>query len=139
MGLKVVFDPLKQNLNTPPAGQHSSSPLDAKAKPLSKESQLLYKQMQDYFIKHKGVDLLCDALGKLDSAAHRGTLPAEQIRKVFAHFKANLDDANMNKLLQPLPVDPLDQSYSYIVLIELAFGKQKAVDTYNKFRMGMTS
>lgn len=95
--------------------------------------------MQDYFVKNKAVDLLCDALGKLDSAAHRGTLPEEQLRKVFAHFKVNLNDNSMNNLLQPLPVDQLDQSYSYVVLIELAFGKQKAVDTYNKYRMGMTA
>jgi hypothetical protein len=37
--------------------------------------------------------------------AHRGTLPVEQLRKVFAHFKVTLNDASMNNLLQPLPVD----------------------------------
>jgi hypothetical protein len=105
MGLKVVFDPLKQTMNGPPVNQQASSPLDAKAKPLTKQSQDFYKQMQGYFTKNNAVDLLCDALGKLDSVAHRGTLPVEQLRKVFAHFKVTLNDASMNNLLQPLPVD----------------------------------
>ena len=105
MGLKVAFDPLKQAMNAPPSSQQSSSPLDAKAKPLTKQSQDFYKQMQGYFMKNNSVDLLCDALGKLVSVAHRGTLPVDQIRKVFAHFKVTLNDASMNNLLQPLPVD----------------------------------
>jgi hypothetical protein len=61
--------------------------------------------MQAYFTKNNAIDLLCDALGKLDSAANRGTLPVEQIRKVFAHFKVNLNEASMKNLLSPLPVD----------------------------------
>ena len=90
-------------------------------------------------MKANAVDLFCDSVGKLDAAANRGTLPAEQLRKVFGHFKVTLNDANMQNLLQPLPVDQLDQSYSYLVLIELAFGKQKAIDTYNKYKMGGTA
>jgi hypothetical protein len=43
MGLKVVFDPLKQTMNAPPVNQQASSPLDAKAKPLTKQSQDFYK------------------------------------------------------------------------------------------------
>ena len=42
MGLKVVFDPLKQVNNGPTSGQQSSSPLDAKAKPMTKQSQDFY-------------------------------------------------------------------------------------------------
>jgi hypothetical protein len=45
----------------------------------------------------------------------------------------------LNDLLAPLPIDTLDNSFNYIVLIELAFGRQNAQDTYNKYKLGGTA
>ena len=60
----------------------------------------------------------------------------QTIVQVFAEFGAKFDQTHVKQLTEPLPVDSLDNAYNYLVLIELAFGKQKAVDTYTKLTRG---
>jgi len=37
-----------------------------------------------------------------------------------------LNTKQMNDLLSPVPTDPLDGSYYYLIIIELAFDRMKA-------------
>lgn len=58
----------------------------------------------------------------------RSFLSASAILEAFKVLKMPLNTAQMAKITAPLPVDPLDSSFNYLIMIELLFGKNKAFE-----------
>lgn len=91
--------------------------------------------MGQYCTKQNTVDKLCDALASRDTM-QRSFLSGTAILEAFKVLKMPLNSAQMAKITAPLPVDPLDSSYNYVIMVELLFGKNKAFDVQQKYKLG---
>jgi len=124
-GIGAGYDPLKEQ--GPQRAANAASSLTSRPLEQSADSKALYAKLGTYCQKNSFVDRICEALtGKDVQAGSRGCLAFQHIREVFQAFQMTLNTKQMNDLLQPVPTDPLDGAYYYLIVIELAFGRMKA-------------
>ena len=90
--------------------------------------------MGSYCIKMNISDKLCESLATRDRA-QRGQLVPSEILEAFKAHKMSLNSIQMSKIQAPLPVDALDNSVNYVIMIELLFGRPKADETRLKYKL----
>lgn len=90
--------------------------------------------MSAFFKAKNLVDPLCEALAKRDGL--RGQLSYQAIFDAFATVGAKPNTQQKNMIVEPLPVDPLDNTFNYLIMIELLFGRIKAQEVQLKYKLG---
>ncbi|TNV88020.1 hypothetical protein FGO68_gene1522 [Halteria grandinella] len=134
LGMRAGHDPLKAQASGANNTGASQPAILQKAKPLTQPQQKLYQDMSAFFKAKNLVDPLCEALAKKDGL--RGQLSYQGIFQAFESVGAKPNTQQKNMIIEPLPVDPLDNSYNYIVMLELLFGRLKAQEVQLKYKLG---